>query len=71
MDRRHSKGKHRPTNSKTINPMLLMTNTDQTMRVKGTFQDGVSPNSSHTNTFYKENAKNNDMCSPNMFRQRK
>jgi hypothetical protein len=30
----HDRPHHRPTNSKTINPMLLLTNTDQTMCLK-------------------------------------
>ena len=59
--------KHRSTNSKTINPMLLMTNTDNTMRAKSGLKDYVEQNSNGSNTFYKEQAnyqQNNKVYSP-------
>lgn len=34
-----TKPHHRPTNSKKINPMLLLTNTDQTMQIKSGLRD--------------------------------
>ena len=62
----NNKPKHRSTNSKTINPMLLMTNTDKTMRTKSGLKDYVEQNSNNSNTFSKEQPKHqhNNIYSP-------
>lgn len=46
---------HRATNSKTINPMLLLTNTEQTIHIKSGNRDLSNENDFSSNTFYKGN----------------